>query len=160
MALIENLERDNWRSRLESSFEQAVELLASDRFRWAGSSIDDLKSWLVAGGVSRVKLHLNKQMEMRRFSLERKVAVNDALNSLARENRQKLLALTSDGVIAFDKNEVLSSLSLSERELEQTLQLILAGGNPFEDWMRAHNRSDDEIEAIYRAIDDWIVGYS
>ena len=160
MALIENLERDNWRSHLESYFEQAVELLASDRFRWAGSSIDDLKNWLSAGGVSRVKLHLNKQMELRRFSLERKVAVNDALNSLARENRQKLLALMSDGVIAFDKNEVLSSLSLSEREFEQALQLILAGGNPFEDWMRAHNHSDDEIEAVYRIIDDWLVGYS
>lgn len=57
MALIENLERDNWRSFLKSCFEQAVELLATDRFRWAGSSIDDLKSWLAAGGVNRVKYH-------------------------------------------------------------------------------------------------------
>ena len=101
MALIENLEHDNWRSFLESCFEQAVELLAIDRFRWAGSSIDDLKSWLVAGGINRVKHHLNRQMELRRFSLERKVAVNDALNSLARKHRQKLLTLISDGVIAF-----------------------------------------------------------
>lgn len=160
MALIENLEHDNWRSFLESCFEQAVELLATDRFRWAGSSIDDLKSWLAAGGISKVKHYLNKQMELRQFSLERKVAVNDALNSLARENRQKLLALTSDGVITFDENEVLSSLSLSKREFKQALQLILAGGNPFEDWMRTHNRSDDEIEAVYRAIDDWLVGHS
>lgn len=160
MALIETLERDHWRSHLENYFEQAVDLLANDRFKWAGSSIDDLKSWLAAGGVSRVKHHLNKQMELRRFSLQRKVAINDALNSLARKHRQRLLALMSDGVIAFDKSEALSSLSLSERDFEQAIQLILAGGNPFEDWMRAHNRSNDEIEAVYRAIDDWLVGYS
>ena len=160
MALIENLEGDNWHSYLDSCFEQAIELLAHDRFRWVGSSIDDLKSWLTAGGVSRVKSHLNKQMELRQFSSERKVAINDALNSLARENRQKLLALMSNGVIAFNKNEVLSSLSLSEQEFEQALQLILSGGNPFEEWMRAHNRSDDEIEAVYRAIDNWLGGYS
>lgn len=97
-------------------------------------------------------------MELRRFSLERKVAINDALNSLAREHRQKLLALMSDGVIAFDKNEVLSSLSLSEREFEKMLQLILTGGNPFEDWMRANNRSEEEITAVYQAIDSWLIG--
>ena len=68
MALIENLEHDNWRGYLENYFDQAVELLANDRFRWAGSSIDDLKSWLAAGGVNRVKHHLNKQMELRQFS--------------------------------------------------------------------------------------------
>ena len=160
MALIENLERDNWRSFLESCFEQAVELLATDRFRWAGSSIDDLKSWLAAGGVSRVKHHLNKQMQLRRFSLERKVAVNDALNSLAKEHRQKLLSLMSDGVIEFDKREVLSVLSLSDKEFEQCLQAIMKGENPFEDWMRAHNYSDDDIATFYRVIDGWLAGNS
>ena len=158
MALIENLEHDNWRGYLENYFNQAVELLANDRFRWAGSSIDDLKSWLAAGGVNRVKHHLNKQMELRQFSLERKVAVNDALNSLARENRQKLLALMADGAIAFDKSEVLSSLSLSEREFEQSLQSILSGENPFEDWMRAHKHSDEEIATFYQVIDNWLIG--
>ncbi|MEM8505558.1 MAG: hypothetical protein AAF716_20700 [Cyanobacteria bacterium P01_D01_bin.1] len=160
MALIENLEHDNWRSFLNSCFSQAVELLATDRFRWAGSSIDDLKSWLAAGGVGRVKQHLNKQMELRRFPLERKVAINDELISLARKHRQKLLALMTDDVIAFDKSEVLSSLSLTEREFEQSLQLILAGGNPFEDWMRVHDRSDDEIAAVYQVVDRWLTGDS
>ena len=156
MALIENLEHDNWYSFLESYFEQAVDLLSIDRFRWAGSSIDDLKSWLAVGGVNRVKQHLNKQMELRQFSLERKVSVNDALNSLAREHRQKLLALVTEGAVAFDKSEVLNSLSLSEREFEQLLQSILAS----EDWTRAHNRSDEKIAAFYQVIDRWLVGNS
>ena len=160
MALIENLEHDNWRTFLEGCFEQAIELLSTDRFRWAGSSIDDLKSWLTVGGVSRVKHHLNRQMELRQFSLERKVAVNDALNSLAREHRQKLLSLMSDGVIAFDKSEVLSALSSSEKEFEQCLQAIMAGENPFEDWMRAHDYSDDDIATFYLAIDGWLAGDS
>ena len=64
----------------------------------------------------------------------------------------------ADGAIAFDKSEVLSSLSLSEREFEQSLQSILAGENPFEDWMRAHNHSDKEIAMFYQVIDNWLIG--
>lgn len=158
MALIENLEHDDWRSFLMSCFNQAVDLLATNRSAWAGGSIDDLKGWLAAGGISRVKLHLNRQMEQRQFPLGKTAAVNDVLNRLTQKNRQKLLTLMSDGVIAFDKGEFLSSFSLSEREFAQALQLILAGGNPFEDWMRANEHSEQEIAAVYEAIDNWLIG--
>lgn len=157
MALIENLEHDDWRSFLESSFDLALELLATDRFRWAGSSVDDLKGWLAIGGMRRVKAHLNMQMRMRQFSLERTVAVNDALNQLAKENQRQTLDLMAAGIIDFDRKEFLGACGLSVTEFEHGLQLILNGGNPFEEWMRSHNRSEAEIAEVYQAIDNWLI---
>ena len=81
MALIENLEHEGWEKFLRDSFRYALEVLKNDRFRSVGSSVDDLKSWLTAGGVARVSEHLNKQMEMRRFPLSRKSAINDSIQS-------------------------------------------------------------------------------
>ncbi len=77
MALIENLEHEGWEKFFRDSFRYALEVLKNDRFRPVGSSVDDLKSWLTAGGVARVRTHLNKQMEIRRFPSSRKSAVNE-----------------------------------------------------------------------------------
>lgn len=62
MALIENLERDNWQEFFRGAFEYTLYILENDRFRSVGSSVDDLRSWLAGGGVSRVKF---RQVELK-----------------------------------------------------------------------------------------------
>ena len=34
---------------------------------------------------------------------------------------------------------------------------MIAGERPFEDWMHAHGRSDEEIAEIYQLIDEWLM---
>ena len=157
MALIENLERDGWQEFLRDSFRYALEVLKKDRFRPVGSSVDDLKSWLAAGGVARVREHLNMQMEMRRFPSAWKAAVNDCLEQLVRENRGALLDLVADGIVPATRQEWLDACGLSESDFQDLLSRIIAGERPFEDWMHAHGRSDEEIAEIYRVIDQWLM---
>ena len=79
MALIEYLENDNWREVLRRSFEGAIALLQTDRFRLTSSAIDDIRSWLTSGGVSRVQLQLDRQMEGRRLTSDRQSEIRDFL---------------------------------------------------------------------------------
>jgi hypothetical protein len=58
MSLIKDLEGDNWQEVLRRNFESTLWLLKTDRYGMTSSAIDDLKSWLVIGGVNRVKEHL------------------------------------------------------------------------------------------------------
>lgn len=157
MALIEHLERDNWQDFLRRSFEYTLDVLKNDRFRIVSSSVDDLRSWLGYGGVSRVKEHLNNQMDMLRFSATRKAAVNEFLDQLVRENRRQLLDLMAEGILPPTKQEWLSACGLSEPQFEDLLSRILAGERPFEDWMHAHGHSDEEIAEVYRLIDQWLI---
>jgi len=157
MSLIEHLESDNWREVLRRNFEYALEVLKTDRFRTVSSSVDDLRSWLAAGGVSRVREHLNDQMEMRRFPTTKKAAVNDFLDELVRENRARLLDLMAQEILAPTKQEWLSACGFTEPQFEDLWSRILAGERPFEDWMHAHGRSDEEIAEIYRLIDEWLM---
>ena len=55
MALIEHLERKGWQEFLEEVFRYVLDVLKEDRHRPLGSSGDDLRSWLTAGGVGRVR---------------------------------------------------------------------------------------------------------
>jgi hypothetical protein len=157
MALIENLERDGWEDFFRNSFRYSLEVLKEDRFRTVGSSVDDLKSWLAAGGVARVREHLNKQMEMRQFSSTRKAAVNNCLEQLVQENRSMLLELMTEGIVPATQQEWLTAWDLSELDFQDILSRIIAGERPFEDWMHAHGHSDEEIAEIYRAIDQWLM---
>ena len=91
MALIENLERNDWQDFFRMSFEYALYVLKNDRFRSVGSSVDDLRSWLALGGISRVREALNNQMERSGFSPARKAEVNEFLEQLVRDNRSQLL---------------------------------------------------------------------
>ena len=116
MALIENLEHEGWEKFLRDSFRYALEVLKHDRFRSVGSSVDDLRSWLAAGGVARVREHLNKQMEMRRFPLSRKSAVNDCIEQLVRENRGALLDLMADGIVPATRQDQFEIHGLSEQD--------------------------------------------
>lgn len=47
---------------------------------------------------------------------------------------------------------------MPEGEFNRVLQLIISDNSPFEEWMKAHDYSDDDISAIYEIIDDWLVG--
>ena len=71
MALIEYLERDDWADVLRRSFEVAIALLQTDRFGLTSSAVDDVRGGLASGGVSRVRLHLNRQMKDCRFTADR-----------------------------------------------------------------------------------------
>lgn len=157
MSLIEHLESDDWKAVLRRNFECTLEVLKEDRFRTVSSSVDDLRSWLAAGGVSRVKEHLNDQMEMRRFPAAKRAAVNDFLDDLVRENRHRLLDLVAKEVLVATNQEWLSACGLSELEIEDLWHRILAGERPFEEWMHAHGRSDEEIAAVYGLIDRWLI---
>jgi hypothetical protein len=157
MALIERLELDNWKDVLRMNFEYTLEVLKNDRFRSVSSSVDDLRSWLARGGVSRVKEHLNHQMDIRRFSSTKKEAVNEFLDQLVRENRRQLLDLMAQGILPPTKQEWLSACGFTELQFEDLLSRILAGERPFEDWMHAQGRSDEEIAEVYHLIDQWLM---
>ena len=157
MSLIEHLESDHWRDVLRRNFEYALEVLKNDRFRTVSSAVDDLRSWLAAGGVSGVREHLNHQMEARRFPSIKRAAVNDFLDELVRENRHRLLDLMAQNVLVTTKQEWLSACGFRELDLEDLWHRILAGERPFEEWMHSHGRSDEEIAAVYRLIDDLLM---
>ena len=157
MALIEHLERDGWEEFFRGSFQYALEVMKHDRFRSVGSSVDDLRSWLARGGVARVREQLDRQMEMRRFSPSRTAAVNECLDQLVRENRRALLDLTADGVIPASGQVRIDACGLSETDVRDLLSRMIAGERPFEDWMHAHGRSDEEIAEVYKLIDEWLM---
>jgi hypothetical protein len=102
MALIEYLENDNWREALRRSFEGAITLLQTDRFRLTSSAIDDVRSWLTSGGVSNVKLQLDRQMKARRLASEHQKEIRDFLEQLVKENQRPLMQLMADGIIPPD----------------------------------------------------------
>ena len=157
MALIENLEHEGWEKFFRDNFRYALDVLKHDRFRSVGSSVDDLRSWLTAGGVARVREHLNKQMEMRRFPSSRKSAVNDCIEHLVQENRGALLDLMADGIVPATRQDQCEIHGLSEQDFQDILSRIIAGERPFEEWMHAHGHSDEEIEEIYKIIDQWLM---
>ena len=46
---------------------------------------------------------------------------------------------------------------MSETDFRDLLNRMIAGERPFEDWMHAHGRSDEEIAEIYQLIDEWLM---
>ena len=157
MALIEHLERDRWEEFFRGVFRYALEVMKHDRFRSVGSSADDLRSWLARGGVPRVRERLDTQMEMRRFTPSRRAAVRDCLEQLVQENRRALLDLTATGVIPASGRVPMDACGVSETDFRDLLNRMIAGERPFEDWMHAHGRSDEEIAEIYQLIDEWLM---
>jgi len=55
MALIENLEQDNWQHMLRMFFNATLDILKTDPDASVGSSVDDLRAWLRTGGINRVR---------------------------------------------------------------------------------------------------------
>lgn len=99
MSLIEHLNQDNGEEFLRSTFEYVLYVLANDRYRYVGSGADDLRSWLVRGGMPRVREQLNAQMEMRRFLPAQHAGINRALAQLEESHRDALCALIAAGTI-------------------------------------------------------------
>ena len=157
MSLIEYLEHDNWRSVLRRSFEGAINLLETDRFGRCSSAIDDIKSWLTGGGVSRVQLQLNRQMEAGRLAVEQQSEIRDFLGQLVQENQRPLLQLIADGIIPWNQADFLVTMGISNAEFDAMWENISAGGNFFETWMLANGYSQDKINQIYQIIDRWLV---
>ena len=157
MALIEHLEDDRWEEFFRGVFQYTLEVMKHDRFRSVGSAADDLRSWLARGGVARVRERLDMQMEMRRFSPARTASVRDFLEQLVRENREALVDLTATGVIPAGGQVRMDASGVSETDFRDLLDRMAAGERPFEDWMHAHGRSDEEIAEIYQMIDEWLM---
>ena len=157
MALIEYLENDNWREALRRSFEGAIYLLQTDRFRLTSSTIDDVRSWLTSGGVSRVQLQLDRQMKAYRLASDYQREIHDFLGQLALENQRPLMQLIADGIIPWNQADFLVTMGISESEFDAILQHIEDGVNPLETWMLANGYSQEIIDQIYRIIDRWLV---
>ncbi len=98
MSLIEYLEGDDCEEFLRSRFQSALDVLKNDRFRIGSTAVDDLVGGLTAGGVARVRKHLEDSMEGRRFSPERKLALNNCLDQLEVENQEAIQELIADGI--------------------------------------------------------------
>ena len=157
MALIEHLERDHWREFLRDIFAYTLDVLKNDRFRHLGSAADDLRGWLTAGGIPKVKERLNRQMEMRRFPPAQQAEINQFLEQLVREHRGQLLELTTGGILPPTLHNRLATQAFSKAEFVDLLSRILAGERPFEDWMRAHGHSDQDIAETYQIVDRWLI---
>ena len=156
MALIEYLENGNWREALRRSFEGAIYLLQTDRFRLTSSTIDDVRSWLTSGGVSRVQLQLDRQMKAYRLASDYQREIHDFLGQLVLENQRPLMQLIADGIIPWNQADFLVTMGISESEFDAILQHIEDGVNPLETWMLANGYSQEIIDQIYRIIDRWL----
>jgi hypothetical protein len=156
MALIEYLENDDWREPLRRSFEGAIALLQTDRFRLTSSAIDDVRSWLTSGGVSRVQLQLDRQMEGRRLASDRRREIRDFLLALVQENQRLIMQLMADGIIPCHIADFLVTCGISKSEFDAMWQQISTGANEFETWMLANGYSQDRIDQIYQIIDRWL----
>lgn len=157
MALIENLEHDGWEDFFRNCFEFTLEVLKEDRFRPVGSSADDLRSWLAAGGVPRVRDHLAEQMRRRGFSADHQAAVNHCLDELVEQHPGALLDLMAAGVIPGSAQDSLAACGFSEAEFGELIERLKRGERPFEEWMHAHGHSEEEVAEIYRVIDTWLM---
>ena len=157
MSLIEHLERPGWQDFLRSTFDYTLKVLKEEPFRMVGSAAGDLRAWFVVGGVARVRQALEEEMAARRLDEERKVEVRRLVEELVGEHRPRILELVVAGVIAANASSLGHALGIEAEELDGLITRIQAGERPFEDWMHAHGRSNEEIAALYASIDKFLV---
>ena len=65
--------------------------------------------------------------------------------------------MTAAGVIPASGQVLIDASGVSETDFRDLLSRMIAGERPFEDWMHAHGRSDEEIAEIYKLIDEWLM---
>ena len=156
MSLIEHLEKPRWKEFLRSTFEFVLWVLRNDRFRSVGSAADDLRSWLAAGGVARVRHHLDEQIGTPSFTRRRESRPSEpASGSSCGRTAGALLDLSRAGIVPTVDPGHLPGVSVAD--VEDLLGRMLAGERPFEEWMHAHGHSDEEIAEIYRMVDRWLM---
>ncbi len=154
-ALIEHLENDGWQTFFSEVLGFALWVLRNDRHRLLGSSADDLRAWLVAGGIPRIRHHLETGMEMREFPETRNMEVRKHINTLAVHHLPELIALALYRIIPTSGVPVVGGVSGAE--IEDALRRILRRERPFEEWMNAHKRTYENVIEIYRDIDKWLL---
>lgn len=158
MALIENLERDDWKQFFSEMFRYALWTLRHDRFGRVGSSVDDLRSWLVAGGIPRIRHNIDSGMEMRRFPKDLATEVRDHVDKLVSDHRSELVALVQDGIIP--TSDAPDAHGLSVKDIDDACRRIALGERPFEEWMYAHGHTYQDVIEVYKAIDRWLLDNS
>lgn len=124
MALIENLERENWQEFLEDVFRYVLDVLKEDRHRSLGSSGDDLRAWLTIGGVGRVRRLLKDQMNRRGFPPSRQAEVMEVIEGLVRENRQTLVELMAKGIVPVQDRAPSRAERVSSADVRKFLSLL------------------------------------
>jgi hypothetical protein len=157
MALIEYLEQDDWADVLRRSFEFAITLLQTDRFRLTSSAVDDVRAWLTSGGVTRVRFRLDQQMNDCRFTADRQREIQEVLTQLVQENQQALMQLLTDGIIPWNQADFLTTFGLSEVEFNAMWQEVSPEIRPFETWMLAKGYSQETIDVMEQKIDRWLI---
>ena len=157
MGLFEHLEQENWQEFVEDVFRYVLEVLKEDPHRSLGSAGDDLRAWLSRGGVDRVRHHLKDMMTRHGFPPSRQAEVMAVIEGLVQENRDTLLHLMAKGIIPVHDRVPNRAERVSSADVEEILDRLMKGERPFEDWMYAHGRSDEEIAEIYGVIDRWLV---
>jgi len=157
MALIENLEQDNWQHMLRMFFNATLDILKTDPDASVGSSVDDLRAWLRTGGINRVRENLDRQMQARRFSNDKRADVMRFLDVLLQENRLRLVELAGQRALPASEQAMLSASGISQVDVRDLLSRIMQGERPFEDWMHQHGHSDEDIARVYQTIDAWLV---
>lgn len=136
-------------------FEYALWTLRHNRFGHVGSSVDDLRSWLAVGGISRVRHHLEEVMDIRGFPKEGVVEIRKHIDKLAHDNRSELLALARDGIIP--ASGTLDADALTIGDVEDAMRRIARGERPLEEWMYARGHTNEEVIEVYKSIDEWLV---
>ena len=154
MALIENLEREGWEQFFSEMFRYALWTLRHNRFGHVGSSVGDLRSWLVAGGIPRIRHNLEYSMAVRRFPEDRAIKITKRIDKLVRDHRSELAALARDGIIPTSGAPDADGLSV--RDVQDALRRIALGGRPFEDWMFAHGHTYQDVIEVYKSGDKWL----
>ena len=156
MALIEYLEKGDWRGFLQPLFPYILKRMKQGDYDYGGSATDDLRAWLGVGGVSRVKHHLTNQMRDLRFPADKQAEVLTCVEQLAHEHRLSILELIAQGRIRAPQAEWLAACHLTQAQFDEALPRLLEGEKPFDDQMAAHGHSAEEIAALNRIIDEWI----
>jgi hypothetical protein len=156
MSLVEYLDRPNWQDALQRTWSVALDLLKRDRFAETASSVDDLRSWLTAGGVSRVRLQLQRRMTNARMDVQYQHEVLAYLSTLVQQSQTLLLDLMAQAIIPSSADDILQVCGLSEADLDALVTAVQRGEQPVMGLLRAHGYSEAAIQQLYVVIDTWL----
>ena len=156
MALIENLDKGNWQEFLGGLFAHTLHTMKNDRFRSGGSAMDDLRAWLGQGGISRIKAHLAKQMEQRRYPTEKQANILAFVDQLAEQHRPALRELAARDIIGGHLRGWLTACGLPDSSLHDLPSRIVAGEKPTAEWAELCGCSYEEMLEIHRLADQWL----
>lgn len=157
MSLIEHLGGPGWKDFFGRIFATTLDVLEGDAHRWAGSSVDDLRTWLRTGGLVQARRRLDEQARLRGLPDEHRLEILTAFDELIAQHRPRLVRLAVRGILAAPTGVPRPQVELPrEADVEDCLARIARGERPLDTWMRASGRSEAEITAVYEVIDAWL----